>query len=201
MNRVALLIGLLLSAGATAATPTSKADPAIPLSKIVTTSPQSDLQAFEVVFPNEIERRKLFQRISAFSSGASNLFLVDATNTLDAFKASLSVLEGSHSADTPALVNTDDPDRGSHWLVAYLGVGPSQPVSWVVESVTVKRNSIRVSYHQPKANIVTGDIWRFYYWVPLGTLDPGNYQLEFYTTKEKAVTLSRRVTVQRDKRD
>jgi len=58
-----------------------------------------------------------------------------------------------------------------------------------------------VSYNQPTANIVTRDVWRFYYWVPLGTLDPGDYQLEFYNTKEKAVTLSRRVTVEQDKHD
>jgi hypothetical protein len=57
------------------------------------------------------------------------------------------------------------------------------------------QNAIRVNYHQSKANMVSLDVWRYYYWIPLGTLDPGNYQLEFYNTKENAVTLSRRVTV------
>lgn len=200
MNLATVSVGaVLLGCCVIVATAQSNEEKSIPLSSIITTSPQSDLQAFDVAFPNENERRKLFQQIRAFSSGASNLFLVDATNKLDAFKAGLSVLEGSHSADTPAPVNTADPKRGSHWLVAYLGVGPSDPVWWVVESVKIRRDTIRVSYHQPKANQVTRDVWRFYYWVPLGTLDPGNYQLEFYNTKEKAVTLSRRVTVERDK--
>jgi hypothetical protein len=199
MKFFTLPVGFLswcVAALAWAETPNVGTERSIPLTSIFTTSPQGGVQAFEVVFPKEGERRKQFQRISAFSSGASNLFLVDATNPLDAFKASLSVLEGSHSADTPAPVNTADPERGSHWLVAYLGVGPSQPVWWVVESVTVNRNAIRVNYHQPKASIVTRDVWKFYYWIPVGTLDPGKYQLEFYNTKEKAVTLSRRVTVE-----
>jgi hypothetical protein len=169
----------------------------VPLCSIVTTSPQPNVKAFEVAFPDETQRRKMFQQISAFSGGASNLFLVDATNPLDAFKATLSVLQGSHSAETPAPVNTAEPKRGSYWLVVYLGVGPSQPVWWVVESATIARSTIRLSYHQPKANIVTRDVWRFYYWVPLEKLPAGNYQLELYDIREKAVTLSRRVTIDR----
>ncbi|MCC7473970.1 MAG: hypothetical protein IT425_01125 [Pirellulales bacterium] len=200
MNRFAIAAGFaLLAVWAVANAAESQAEKRIPLSSIFTTSPQADVEAFEVAFPNEDERRKLFQQISAFSSGASNVFLVDATNKLDAFKATLSVLEGSHSADTPAPVNAGEPERGSHWLVVYLGVGPSEPVWSVVEAVNVRRKTMRVNYHHPKANIVTRDVWRYYYWIPLGTLDPGNYQLELYNTKEKAVVLSRRVTVKSDK--
>jgi hypothetical protein len=202
MNRVAVTVGLLLFAVCTIATPSDlNSEKTIPLSTVVTTGPQGELKAFQVEFPNEVERRKQFQQISAFSSGASNLFLVDATNSLDAFKATLSVLEGSHSAETPAPVNTAEPKRGNYWLVAYLGVGPSEPVWWVVESVTIKRNAIRVTFHQAKGNLVTRDVWRFYYWIPVGTLDPGKYQLEFYNVKEKAVTLSRRVTIEPSKHE
>jgi hypothetical protein len=197
MNRIMTAIGIFVFGLCAVIAPEINSVKTIPLSSVITTGPQPEAKAFEVAFPDEAERRKLVEQISAFSGGASNLFLVDATNSLDAFEATLSVLQGSHSAETPAPVNTAEPQRGSYWLVAYLGVGPSQPVSWIVESATIDRNTIRVSYHHPKANIVTRDVWRFYYWVPLGKLAAGNYQLELYDTREKAVTLSRRVRIDR----
>ncbi|MEX2316344.1 MAG: hypothetical protein WD669_04270 [Pirellulales bacterium] len=193
--KIVSVIGLAMLTVFSVAAVSDDAERSIPLSSIITSSPQPDVQAFEVAFPNQEERLKISQQIGAFSSGASNLFLVDAIKPLNVVRATISVLQGSHSGNSPAPVNTADPEQGSHWLVVYLGVGPSQPVWWTVESVTVTQNTIRVNYHSADARMVTRDVWRYYYWAPLGKLDAGAYQLELYDTKDKAVTLLRRVKV------
>jgi hypothetical protein len=41
----------------------------------------------------------------------------------------------------------------------------------------------------------TADIHYYYYWVPLGKLDDGVYNLELFDTDLKAVTLMRRVEI------
>jgi hypothetical protein len=147
-----------------------------------------------VVQPDDLQREWL-QQIHALSGGASNAFLVDATNPKDAIDASLSVLRGSHSAGKATPVNMPNAARGSYWLVGYLGLGPSEPLSWELKGATVDGSTIRITYQQPKVTMATRDVWYFYYWVPLGKLKPGTYRLELYDATRNATTLTRQVEV------
>jgi hypothetical protein len=196
MNRLVITTVLLVLIS-----PSAHSAETVPLSEILTTSPQPGLRKFTATFPNADERRKLSQRLNAFSSGASNVFMVDAPSPQDAFKASLSVLEGAHTANYSAPVNKAQPIRGNHWLVAYLGLGPSEPCFWIVESIEINADQIQLKYHQAKAGTITADVARYYYWIPLGTLQPGPYQLNLLNSADDTVTLSRRVTIQTRRSD
>jgi hypothetical protein len=127
-------------------------------------------------------------------SGASNAFLVDAANLNDAIGATGRILLGSRAADIPASSELG-PVSGSQWLVAFLGAAHSSPVRWTVENVTVTENRIRLTFRKPESAIATSDVHRYYYWVPLGKLAPGTYEVELFDADEKAVTLMRRVKV------
>jgi hypothetical protein len=160
----------------------------IPPAKMMTTSDQEGMQRVG----------ELFQRANEQEfghSGASNAFLVDAANLNDAVGATGRILLGSRAADIPAS-NELGPVSGRQWLVAFLGAAHSSPVRWVVEKVAVTENNIRLTYHKPESAIATSDIHRYYYWVPLGKLAPGTYQVELFDADEKAVTLMRRVKVE-----
>jgi hypothetical protein len=130
--------------------------------------------------------------------GSSNIFLVDAPKLRDALDASSNVLFGSRSADTPAPVDTPEPERGSHWLVAYLGTGPSTPTLWIIEGVRVGEGKVVVSYNRPKPQPATDDARRYHFWIPLGKLDSGTYDLQLFDTGKKLITLMRRVEVLSD---
>jgi hypothetical protein len=86
---------------------------------------------------------------------------------------------------------------GNNWLVAYLGCGHSRPPNWVVDRATVDGNTVRLTYRKPQAKWETGDVVRYYYWVPIGVLDDGAYNLELYDADLKIVTLMRRAEVKR----
>lgn len=105
------------------------ADPVmVPLAHMVTTSGQEGMQQVNEVLrranaekENKITNRYLGQIHEGFGrSGASNAFLVDATNLHDAIRASAGIYAGSRSASTPAAINQSHPVRGSHWLIASL---------------------------------------------------------------------------------
>jgi hypothetical protein len=153
------------------------------------------MRYFNDVLPTDVGSE--YQRkFIGITSNASNVFLVDAANEYDAINASASVLFGPFSADTAATVNAPDPKPGSHWFVVYLGAGPSTPTWFLVESATVQGNTIRLIYSKAAAATqITADIRRYYFWIPLGKLEPGTYIVELYDSNVNAVTLSRRVYV------
>ena len=159
----------------------------LPLTAVRTTSPQPKLQ--------RVIDEDLIAGLKKASSGASNVFLVEAANIEDAMRATSSVLRGSHRADTPATANRPDPSRGRHWMVAYLGMGPSNPTWWTIDRVEMKDERIRLTFRQSKATLITADIHHYYYWIPLKKLQPGTYQLELYDAKNEMVSLMRNVEV------
>jgi hypothetical protein len=161
---------------------------------MITTSPQPKMRNLGDVFPDgEMEDFKA--KILSTHRNEASVFVVDAMNEKDAVSASAGVLFDSKPTDTEVTVNTADPPPGSHWLVAYLGMGPSHPARWIVERASIARNKIRLIYRKPELTSVTGDIQHYYYWVPLGKLKAGSYEVELYDAHSEAVTLSRRVAV------
>jgi len=177
-----------------------KAERVITLSEIVSTSIQRELKNASVKFRDdgvfEQSYGYLLQKIVLGSkSGASNLFLVAAANVDDAIRASSEVLLGGAVVSPPATVNNPKPLRGSHWLVAYLGVGHSSPPGCVIKAVSVNGSRIRIAYQYTHPNTVTKDIHPYYYWVPVGKLSDGLFKLELYDTELKEITLMRLVEV------
>ncbi len=174
----------------------------IPLSEIVTTSPQKGLQQVRDALQQENAALKseatdgYLRQIQSISNGSSNAFLVDAINTSDSIAASLSILVGWRSANTPAPVNTTKPKRGSHWLVAYLGSGPSTPTWWNVESVSATKSTVTLTYKRSKPSPATADVHPYFYWVPLGKLDPGPYEVQLLDADRGVISLMRRVEVE-----
>jgi hypothetical protein len=177
----------------------------IPLEKIITTSPQAKMRQFDEVFPNTNDQteseaaREYLRPFQSATAGPSNAFLVDAMDARDAIEASKTVFFGGRSADTPAPVNQPDPKRGNYWLAAYLGIGPSGPTAFVIETVTLRDGGIRLVYSKPTARAATADIHHYYYWVPIGQLRPGEYNIELFDSGLKKVTLSRRVVLEEEK--
>ena len=143
--------------------------------------------------------RQYLHAFQIVTMGPSNAFLVDAITASDAIEASRTVFFGGRSADTPPPVNQPDPKRGSYWLVAYLGIGPSGP-AFVIEEASVERDTIRLTYSRPKPSSVTADIHHYYYWVPVGKLRPGEYRIELFDSGQKKVTMLRRVILKEEKR-
>jgi hypothetical protein len=92
-------------------------------------------------------------------------------------------------------VNVPDPPRGNHWLLVYLGIGPSNPTWWTVESVAVGKERIILNYQKSNANSANRALHRYCYWIPLGKLDLGTYVLELVDVNKGAVTLMRRVEI------
>lgn len=201
MRSLAVAIVLCGACDCIAAVPTS-----VPLSEVVTTSRQAGMRhvkkEFAVQGVNAPESAKTINRLAGIlnsSGGASNLFLVDAEDITDAIRASSNGIVSSHSAQVPASLNGTSAGKGSYWLVANLGVGPGSPDRWIVDEITVSGNTVRLSYQQPEPGIRTSDMLSYYFWAPLGKLEPGTYQVELYDADEKAVTLMRRVVVEQPK--
>jgi hypothetical protein len=194
-----LLAAVLLLSGNAIAAPSASPQ----LADMLTTSGQEGMQRVGEVFrrpsdekENKVTSGYLEQVYEASRQGASNVFLVDATNLHDAVRASASIFAGSRSANTAVPVNTGRRKRGSHWLVAYLGTAHSDPVRWIVKDATVTGKRIRLTYSEPQSLIGTADSYPYYYWIPLGKLPTGTYEVELFNEDEKAVTLMRQVKVQ-----
>jgi hypothetical protein len=176
----------------------------IPPSSIVTTSSQENMRYFDNVFSkqtgqNQSEAAREFARAFQLGTpGASNAFLVDAPNESGAIEASRAVYFGGRSAETPVTVNQPNPKRGNYWLAVYLGIGPSGPTSFVIEKASIDGDTIRLTYSRPKPSAATADIHHYYYWVPLGKLQPAEYQIDLFDSGQKKVTLFRRVVLQKE---
>jgi hypothetical protein len=170
----------------------------IPLSEIVTTSPQEELQHIRDVMRRKKNGRDpevVMQQLNDLSRGSSNVFLVDANNFYDALAASFTILAASNKPDTPPRVTKSKPERRSHWLVAYLGPGPSTPTWWTIESVIAEKGRVVLSYRKSKPQPATRDVRPYYYWIPLAKLNAGPYELQLVDADKQATTLMRRVEV------
>ena len=172
----------------------------IQIGDIFTTSSQSGAKAVrEAIEANKIKRAHeiaagcLGQVFSA-SAGATNIFLVDAIDIQAAIGATYSVVVGTRDADTPATENRTRPSTGAYWLVVYLGRGPSSPPRWTVTGVDIREKRIALQYQISPPAPATSDSVPYYYWVCLGNLDAGLYELAL-TDGDGIDSLVRRVKV------
>jgi hypothetical protein len=131
--------------------------------------------------------------LGKFRGGASNIFLVDANNIAELLRATSFALSDFHPAYEP--VQSSHIVTGNNWLAVYLGCAASESPRWEVQSVSVDKNTIRFTYRQPKRLYSSRDVVFYYYWVPIGALKDGAYNLELYDSGLKSVTLMRRVEI------
>jgi hypothetical protein len=172
------------------------------LSSIVTTSPQAGMFHYKDLL-NQQTTERIRMSIDGYSSqifesnkgGASNVFLVDAGDAATAIAATYSVLVGPWSANTAAYENKPDPSRGLHWMVAYLSWGDDDVTTWEVDEVCREGNSITLKYHRNPLPEDSDQEHQYYFWVQLGKLVPGSYEVKLEDGDSNTTTLMRRVKV------
>jgi hypothetical protein len=200
---VFVLSAVLSLATFVSAQPPDKTDKpvTIPLASIVTTSPQAGM--FHKDELNRQTDERVRKSINGYASqisqtnkgGASNAFLVDAGDAMTAIAASYNVLVGPWSAHTPAYENKPDPARGLHWMVAYLGWGDDDETTWEIDEARREDNFITLKYHKNPLPEDTDEDHQYYFWVPLGKLAPGSYEVRLQDGDSNTMTLMRRVEV------
>jgi hypothetical protein len=131
-------------------------------------------------------------------TGASNVALVRGKDIAAAVKAARWTFAAGMRADAPVPPNPSDTKAEPLplWLVAYFGMGPSNPGFGRVQPAEVRGQTVRVAYARARsAGGVTTDEVPYYLWVPLGDAQAGTYTLELFDADRKDVTLLRRVAV------
>ena len=173
----------------------------IPLSSIISTSPQQELLSTHGILAQEdvdtdarVASRFLRQVLQGHKAGTSNLFLIQAAIPRYAMTATSKVLLNGHDVSQVVVGDATASVDAKHWLVAYLGQGSNDFVSWSIESAKINEHEIVLSVASNSASTAVGTR-PYYYWVPLGTLEPGHYQLKLVDATTNETTLMRRVAL------
>jgi hypothetical protein len=165
----------------------------IPLESIYSTTGQKGLKALKMRL-DEPQGQELQGIARGYRGGASDVFLVRGKDIAAAVKAARQAFTAGQSADGPVI-----PDAASRaaplWVVAYLGSAGSSPPAWLVHSVEVKGQMVRVTFRKPKRFGSTRDLHPYFLWVPLGKVEAGTYTLELFDADKEEVTFLRRVAV------
>lgn len=167
----------------------------IPFSEIHATVPSDGMQAVKSTLKEgkyvHPQGAALIELYEVYRSGGSNVFLARGDNLRDAIHATMRAA-GLLGLDRP-VAKPGGEARGDYWLVAYLGLGTTD--SFIVESVTIEENTIRLVYTKPESKNPTLIGYQYFYWVPLGKLQAGDYELELFDSGRKKGTLMRLVEV------
>jgi hypothetical protein len=126
--------------------------------------------------------------------GASNVFLARASTIQDAVRATLRAWDKAHDVDQPVAA-TSDAKSDQFWLVVHLGVRHSSPPAWRARHVDIVDSQVRFVADPIHTDEITKDLHPYLYWVPLGPLKPGRYELEVMDGSFEQPTLIRHVEV------
>jgi hypothetical protein len=170
----------------------------VPLDQVYAASDQSGLRRFPQKWQEAATDMRWGEICKSLKlNGSSNAILVCGDEIEEAISSAHWVL--CSGADAAAAYSAKKAPRPV-WLVAFLGNADIRPLEWTVESVAVEGRQIRLTYRpRDQAEEVLALFVRLCYdfWAPLPKLTPGVYTVELYDMSEKAVTFSRRVTVER----
>jgi hypothetical protein len=169
----------------------------IPLAKLYSTNGQEGVihVNHRVGEPHTLAFDAIYIKMEGM--GASNIFLVYGDDLASAMSATLNVLDGLRSADTPARRDNAKTTK-QLWLVAYFGSAGAGPPAWLIESVEQKGNHVRLTYSEPQGQESTLDVHPYFVWVPLGSLESGDYALELFKVDATRPSMVRHVTVSSD---
>jgi hypothetical protein len=164
----------------------------IALESIHSTSGQ---QGFKLVQRGQEPIAPYLERLwTKFNGVPSNVVLVRGDDLTTTLRSTMMAFTAARSTHKPV-----DPNDGSKpeqlWLVAHLGLAYSTPPAWLVESAEQRGKTLRLTFFEPVNGGATSDDHQYFYWVPLGKLQPGAYTLELFDSKKKAAMLSRLVIV------
>lgn len=183
----------------TIATPVTGDEPrTIPFADVYAILPQEGMNGAKATsnadgVPTAKHGASLQRLLGNFKNAGSNVFLVQGESDVEAMEASEHAFAGYVGTERPIAKRDYDP-KGTHWMVAYLGAGSSTPV-YEIDSITQEGNRIRLTFNRPQPPIVTLDIRRYLYWIPLGKLAAGDYELELFDANREIIVLMRRVEV------
>jgi hypothetical protein len=130
--------------------------------------------------------------------GASNILLVRGEHITWAIRGTAFVFRDGDSADRPS-EGDDEKKSAKLWLVAYLGGGWSAPPRWNLDSVVIQGKCIDFRFKEHKPSAYTTDVVRYFYWVPLDSLDAGTYELRLFDLDRGRPILTRWVDVAKAK--
>lgn len=193
--RTSFLFSLLTAMSAFATAPVPKEDVRrIPLESIYGTSAQNGAKQLNSAFTTKDGINRYTEPYGAdladirrkTHSHASNVLLVRGEDITEAVKAAHPFLAGGFGSE---------PKSKELWMVAYLGMTSSCPPIWLAEYAEVREKTIRLTYYMNDPDTRTHDRFHYFFWVPLGKLQPGTYILELFDAHTKEVTLLRRVRV------
>jgi hypothetical protein len=135
--------------------------------------------------------------IEKVGMGASNVFIVRGEEIKDAVSATRLVFDRGVGAEEPRKYDAEDQEIVSkrYWLVIYLGTFGSEPPVWQFKSMSISDRTIEFAYSKIKPRIHTHDVWRYFYWIQLGQLRAGTYELRLVDSDKKRLSLIRYVDV------
>ncbi len=170
----------------------------IPLTSIVASMRQPSLMSLteSLQTPGMLhgqELRVLPERFNNVATGASDVFLVEATGLHEAVAASQEVLLGGRGVKTPVILKNFRERPKHYWCVVYLGIGPSTPVKWTLKTVSHSNDRVVVQYLSALPGPATEDRQPYLYWIPLGRLRQASMRLELQEQATGATDLMRLV--------
>ena len=77
------------------------------------------------------------------------------------------------------------------WVAAYLGTDGSLPAAYQIQSITIKDQTIRVTYRRDDSQGRSCDLRDYMIWAPLGRVEPGPYAMELFEATSERVTARR----------
>jgi hypothetical protein len=145
----------------------------IPLKDVVATFNQPELSRYKDRMSDDWEGLR-----AKMTSGVSNVIMVAGKDIHEAIHATrLAFTLASYNSDAPSQVDSNNP-KSEYWICAYLGSDSSTPPRWNITRIDVVATVISIHYRRHEAKAGTDDLHRYFIWVPLGQLRPGNYTVQ-----------------------
>lgn len=151
--------------------------------------------SFKVVAPGHIKVDNEVQvklKTICLKSGLSNIFMIRSPDIESAVLTTIYAFEGGVGGDTPIRRNTTATDAPL-WVVAYLGLGGSQPAQFKVKSAEVFPDKIRLTYEEKTS--LTLDSSPYLIWIRIDKLPAEACYVELYNGTANATIMSRRVKI------
>lgn len=169
----------------------------IPLKSVYATFSQEECTEIKGAHVKAVANE--FDELQRSEQGASNVMLVRASNLADAVGATHLCYKEHFGTERPWPHHWSD-KTNQIWAAVHFGCATSSGPYWIIHSVTVAGNRIRVSYSiDTVSTFVTNDLFQYYAWIPLGVLPTGKYSVELFNKADREVVLLRRVAIDPDK--
>ena len=76
------------------------------------------------------------------------------------------------------------------WAVVFAGRGGSGPTQYLLDRATVDKNSARILVSHPPVSYSTADVHEYWFFIPLGRINEGDYPIEVRLAKDDSLIAS-----------